>query len=210
MDIEPQPAKLERLKAKLRRDGMDDNMNNYNCLGTQQIMYDRLIRNNRLLRNIANKVVLETDIPVIRYSCICDQTIKVNCLIRHINGGAILIIGSCCYKALTNKESRRQLCSKTNCQNRHSNRNYTVCNDHKKEQIKREKELAKQQQKERVRLEQRRDELANTMFEFGRKYRNCYLKDIHPNYVDWIRKEHIINDRTKLLLEYRDLLKMLF
>lgn len=161
-------AKLDRLRKGLRDAGLDDNMHHYESLGVQWVSrgVPTIQRDSRLLKNIRLDVVSINDLPVLSDVCMCEQHIHRNCLIRLIEPSEtrrVLVIGSCCYKALTNIESRRQLCSVEGCNNRHLNRKYTVCNIHKVELIAREKEVLKQREleealeRERMRLKEARE-----------------------------------------------------
>lgn len=204
MDIEVQPAKLERLKKSFREEGLDDNMNNYVCLGRQwfNLISGTFEQDKRLMKSIRLGIVKAEDIPAIAPKCPCKQYIEINCLIRHMSGGRILVIGSCCYKALTIKESRKEMCSVVGCNNRHSNRIYTVCNTHKEELKLREREVAKIAKREAKARLARITALGYMTFGFGKTFKFHFIKDIPSWYVDWIKREGIYNPNTEMLLEY--------
>lgn len=178
-EFETVPAKLVRLKAKLRWMGADDDLNNYECLGCQWLVSNLISRDPRLIKNVNQGVIRESEIPHIRGECLCDQEIKYNCIIRHISTRQIYTIGSCCYKALTMKESRKQLCTVEGCLTRHGNRNYTLCNLHKYQLI---RELKQKKQSATKLLS-----LGRTKFDFGKTYSEFQIKDVPETYVEWVK-----------------------
>ena len=203
--FQTKPAKLIRLVQALGVRGLDTNLNNYECLGSQTNRCGPLIRDKRLTKNTKHGIISESEIPKITSKCPCGQSIEYNCLIRHLDDKRVLTIGSCCYAAMTITSSRRQICSVDGCSARHSNIKYTVCNDHKKEVKRREltaKRLEAQKLKELEAYERKMNAIGDSLFGFGKSYYYTRIRDIPDSYVKWIVRNDIRNSDTILLVKF--------
>lgn len=226
------PAKLERLKRNLRKEDLDDDMDHYHQLGqycVDQGVYSECLR---LKKNIEAGIVKR---PVNHpRKCKCGQHIIHHCIIQHIKDKYLVVIGRCCYYGITVEEQRKQMCSMESCNTRHTNKKYTVCNEHKKaiiqneqkekrkalkdqkikdqeakrleeEMIRMRKEEQLRKVRERGRERARRDYLGSKVFGFGKRYRDTKIKDIPVSYIEWVIKEEISKPQILLLLEYNTL-----
>ncbi len=213
-DIYVQPAKLVRLRTNLRAYDLDDEMANYECLG--KINSDGL--DSRLTESVALGKLTERDL-VKQDECICQTPIKTNCFIKHLEHEYILRIGVCCYKALTNREDRKKICSSDDCNNRHMNRITPYCNsckvkckacnvyhDDNTRCIKCEScdnivsaELAPTCRNCKFDECKR---LGEEIFGFGKTWNNHKLSEIKLDYISWVRKEKIDNPKVLRLLKY--------
>ena len=201
-DYEVTPAKLDRLKKGLEYRKLDTNLNNYHLIGE----IGSGGNNSRLEKNIREQIIALEDLPPITHQCVCGQSIVKNCIIKHLTKNYILTIGSCCYKGMTIKEARMQLCSIDGCNERHQNKKYTVCAAHRDE-MKRQQRQEKKEQRAAERAEMKRQEeikrLGEKPFGFGRRFKSTPIKDIPDWFIEWLDKENIWNDRVKDLMYYR-------
>ena len=201
------PAKLVKLKRGLKKDDLDTDMDNYNRLGEHASIHGKYWQCSRLIKNLTSGVLGEP--PKLVEKCKCGQDIVYNCIIQHIHEKYIVVIGSCCYAALTSKEQRMEMCSIKGCFTRHQNRNYTVCNKHKIE-LQRQERVAKQASAREAKLREREKEVlrrrvelyGNRRFGFGRTFYNTPINGIPDWYIKWIKKEQIDNRSTRMLLKY--------
>ena len=207
-----EPAKLERLKRQLRMENLDTEMSNYNQLGQFSERRGVLWECSRLKKNLKAGIIQKPlNIPG---KCKCGQEIIYHCLIQHIYDKYFVIIGRCCYVGITVEEQRKEMCSVEGCNQRHRNRKYTVCNEHKKslissEQKGKRKAVKEQRSKEdkALKREQKVKLLGDSVFRFGNKYRETKIKDIPKSYVEWIIKERIDKPQTRKLLAYHAVYK---
>lgn len=109
------PAKLKKLINGLKSKKYDEDLNNYEpfIILIDRKHYDELKAG--LIPNannyMANYGLSLNDIPEYTNICHCTcSTLKRNNIIRHKKENYLLIIGSCCYKAMSNKENRERLC----------------------------------------------------------------------------------------------------
>lgn len=183
------PAKLDRLKANLKKEDLDDNLRNYYLLGSRA--HSTQEDDNRLINHIAANVINPYDLPLTTNRCKCFQTIEHNCFIQHKLEKYIIKVGRCCYKGLTLLNDRKLQCPLLHCKNVHQNKKTMYCNEHRYDVVKFE-ELGKQR------------------FHFGKRYYGLNIHEIPKSYVDWINENDVCNFRIKDLLEYHRLKNLLY
>jgi hypothetical protein len=186
------PAKLNRLRNAFILSGYDTDFTKYIQIGMIESdgAYD-----NRLQFSLKHGIILSTEMPNHYERCHCGQEIIRNCIIKHSELKYVLVIGSCCYMGLTNKTDRKKMCSIDKCGQRHANVKYSLCNKHKEEAIK----INKQKQKE-IKM------IGNQKYGFGKTFKDTLIKDVPLWHLRWIRFNGIDCDGPRRLIQYHKLI----
>lgn len=132
-------AKLDRLKDNLSINGLDTDLSNYQSLGE---INRNGIYNNRLEKSIKRGLITQDQIETImrdqwmmipqkicgiKSRCLCSTRIWRRCFIQHLEHEYNLMLGQCCYNAMTDSFDRLQICGYKGCTERHRNRKSFHC-----------------------------------------------------------------------------------